>query len=140
MNAHPELKLRPDLSWILDEIVKVPHARHAVLLSDDGLPVSASDGVGRVLAETIAAITTGLQSLSRNGAEFVSDLDTPWQQTMVQYRDGYLFVIAAGNGSYLVASAGSDVEIDHFSYTMAANVKRLSDALAVDPRPSAEQA
>ncbi|WP_019070760.1 roadblock/LC7 domain-containing protein [Streptomyces hokutonensis] len=139
MNAYPESKQRPDLSWILDELVKVPHARHAVLLSADGLAMSASDGVGRVLAERIAATTTGLQSLSRNGAEFVSDLDTPWQQTMVQYRDGYLFVIAAGNGSFLVASAGTAVEIDHFSYTMADIVKRLSDALAVDPRPSAEQ-
>ncbi|MDX2531552.1 roadblock/LC7 domain-containing protein [Streptomyces scabiei] len=138
MTAYPEMS-RPDLRWMLDELVNVPHARHAVLLSTDGLAVAASDGVGRVLAETISATTSGLQALSRNGAAFVSDLDTPWQQTMVQYRDGYLFVIAAGDGSYLVASADSAVEIDHFAYAMADIVKRLSDAMTIAPRPSTSQ-
>lgn len=136
MNALPPSKARPELSWILDELVTTPHARHAVLLSADGLALAASKDVGRVLADTISASTTGLQALSRNCAQFVSDQDTPWQQTMVQYRDGFVFVIAAGNGSFLVASAAMGVEVSHFSYVMADTVKRLGDAMAVEARQS----
>ncbi|MFJ9901143.1 roadblock/LC7 domain-containing protein [Streptomyces sp. NPDC091280] len=139
MNALPKSNVRPDLSWILDELLVTPHAWHAVLLSADGLAMAASKDVGDVLADTIAASTSGLQALSRSCAEFVSDQDTPWQQTMVQYRDGYLFVIAAGNGSFLVASAGIEVEVAHFSYLMADTVKRLGDAMAVGARQHAGQ-
>ncbi|WP_406129745.1 roadblock/LC7 domain-containing protein [Streptomyces sp. NBC_00989] len=134
MNALPKSNVRPDLSWVLDELVKAPEARHAVLLSADGLAMAASKDVGDVLADTIAASTSGLQALSRNCAQFVSDQDTPWQQTMVQYRDGFLFVITAGNGSFLVASAGMHVEVANFSYLMADTVKRLGDAMAVEAR------
>ncbi|RRR69511.1 roadblock/LC7 domain-containing protein [Streptomyces sp. RP5T] len=131
--------IRTDLSWILNELVTAPHARHALLLSADGLTVAISDGVDRDLADRVAATVSGLQSLSRSGAEFVKDGGTLWQQTMVQYGDGYLFVVAAGSGAHLVASAGDLVDIGPFSYRMADTVKRLHEPLSVSPRePSAQ--
>ncbi len=137
MNNHA----RPDLSWILDELVSPPDARHAVLLSADGLQTAASAGVDRDMADQVAAIASGIQSLSRSGAKFVSNDPTPWQQTMVSYQDGYLFVIAAAKGAFLVASAGSAVDIAAFSYQMATTVKRLGPELAVAPRqPQADRA
>ncbi|MCX4853693.1 roadblock/LC7 domain-containing protein [Streptomyces canus] len=130
---------RPDLAWILDGLVNAPHARHALLLSADGLPVAHSDGCHTDLADKIAATVSGLQALSRSGGLFVSDENTTWQQTMVQYGAGYLFVIAAGSGAHLVASAGADVDIAGFSYRMADIVKRLPEALAVAPREHSPQ-
>ncbi|MFD8816137.1 roadblock/LC7 domain-containing protein [Streptomyces sp. NPDC059627] len=130
---------RPDLGWILDELVAAPHARHAVVLSADGLAVVASDGVHKDLADRISATSAGLQALSRNGAVFVRDQGTAWQQTMVQYEDGFLFVIAAGHGSHLVAAATAEVDVLGFSYRMADTVKRLGPELAVAPRHSAGQ-
>ncbi|WP_330455710.1 roadblock/LC7 domain-containing protein [Streptomyces sp. NBC_00820] len=126
--------VRPDLSWIVDNLVQFPHARHAVVLSSDGLPMVASQDVEQDLADQISATASGLQSLSRNAARFVGDETTPWQQTMVSYRGGFLFIIAAGNGCFLVASADSDVDIAAFSYQMTDVVKRLGTELSVGPR------
>jgi predicted regulator of Ras-like GTPase activity (Roadblock/LC7/MglB family) len=132
---------RPDLSWILDELVSAPEARRAVLLSADGLQTAASDGVDRDTADTVAAMASGMQSLSRNGATFVSSNKTPWQQTMVSYDDGFLFIIAAAEGAFLVVSAGPGVDIAAFSYQMTKTVERLGPELAVAPRqPQAESA
>ncbi|WP_052850276.1 roadblock/LC7 domain-containing protein [Streptomyces avicenniae] len=137
MNSHAA----PDLSWILDELVSAPGARHAVLLSADGLATAGSAGVDRDMADRVSAIASGMQSLSRSGAGFVSDDETPWQQTMVSYKDGFLFVIAAAEGSFLVASAGASVDVGAFSYQMAKTVERLGDELAVAPRqPQTERA
>ncbi|GHJ36873.1 roadblock/LC7 domain-containing protein [Streptomyces sp. TS71-3] len=131
----------PDVSWILDELVKAPHARHAVLLSADGLQRAASSEVKPDVADRVSAIASGMQSLSRNGGDFVSAKPTAWQQTMVQFQDGFLFVIAAADGAYLVASAGPDVDVSAFSYDMAKMVERLGDEMAVAPRePQAESA
>jgi predicted regulator of Ras-like GTPase activity (Roadblock/LC7/MglB family) len=125
---------RPDLSWILDELVEFPHARRAVVLSADGLRTATSRDVTPEMADRISATASGLQSLSRNAADFIGDKRTPWQQTMVQYGDGYLFVIAAGSGSFLVASAGIEVDVLAFSDRMAKVIERLGPALAVAPR------
>ncbi|MFD8262835.1 roadblock/LC7 domain-containing protein [Streptomyces griseoluteus] len=128
---------RPDLSWILNDLVTAPHARHAVLLSADGLQVAASEGVNRDLADKVSALASGVQALSRNGAEFVGSGDTPWQQTMVSYKGGFLFVIAAAQGSFLAASAGSEVDISAYGYRMTKAVERLGAELAVAPRQRA---
>jgi predicted regulator of Ras-like GTPase activity (Roadblock/LC7/MglB family) len=125
---------RPELNWILDDLVNVPHAQHALVLSADGLKLAHSEDVDRDLGDRIAATVSGLQALSRNGGVFVSDKSTTWQQTMVQYGAGYLFVIAAGSGAHLVASAGREVDVEVFSYRMEDTVKRLGREMAVAPR------
>ncbi|WP_405467419.1 roadblock/LC7 domain-containing protein [Streptomyces canus] len=131
---------RPNVAWILNELTTVDHARHALLLSADGLAVAYSKDCDKDLGDQIAAAVSGLQSLSRAGGAFVSDEgNTPWQQTMVQYRDGFLFLIAAGHGAHLVASAGIDVKIEAISYKMADVVKRLPEALAVAQREHSQQ-
>ncbi|MDX3075822.1 roadblock/LC7 domain-containing protein [Streptomyces sp. MI02-7b] len=134
------MSTRPDVSWILDDLVAVPHGRNAVLLSADGLQVAASAGVDRDLADQVAALASGMQALSRNGAGFVGDEQTPWQLTMVHYKFGFLFVIAAGAGSFLVTSAGRDVDVEGFSHRMTKAVDRLGEQLAVAPRQPAEPA
>ncbi|MGW4788585.1 roadblock/LC7 domain-containing protein [Streptomyces sp. NPDC004230] len=130
--SHP----RPDLSWILDDLVSAPHALHAVLLSADGLQVAASEKVDRDLADKVSALASGVQALSRNGSEFVGS-NTAWQQTMVSYKDGFLFVIAAAQGSFLAASARSEVDIAAYGYRMTKAVERLGAELAVAPRQRA---
>jgi predicted regulator of Ras-like GTPase activity (Roadblock/LC7/MglB family) len=130
---------RPQVAWILEELTTIGNARHALLLSADGLTVAASEGCPRDLADRVAASVSGLQSLSRAGGEFVTDEGTIWQQTMVQYRDGFLFLIAAGDGAHLVVSAGRDVKIEALSYKMADIVKRLPEALAVAAREHSQQ-
>ncbi|GGZ95074.1 dynein regulation protein LC7 [Streptomyces subrutilus] len=123
----------PDLTWILGKLVALPGARHALVASADGIVVAYSPGVDRDLADSVAAITSGMQALSRNGAAFVEE-STGWEQTMVNYAAGYLFILTASEGSYLVVSAGRDTDIEQLSYQMAKTVDGLGTALGVGPR------
>ncbi|MEU7028880.1 roadblock/LC7 domain-containing protein [Streptomyces sp. NPDC046275] len=124
----------PDTNWILNDLVTFPEARHAVVLSADGLMVGASADVDRELADTVSAIASGMQSLSKRGAAFIQNEPTPWEQTMVSFRDGFLFLLAAAEGSYLVVSAGRNVDIEALSYRMRKTIDSLGPALQVAPR------
>ncbi|MFH9561203.1 roadblock/LC7 domain-containing protein [Streptomyces globisporus] len=129
---------RPDMSWLLDNLVDYPHARHAVVLSSDGLGQHSSKNVTDDQRERISAAAAGIAALAKGAAPFASDTPTSYQMTMITYGDGYIFIIAAGEGSTLVASGGSDIDINAFSDRMTQVVVRMRNELAVGAR-QAEQ-
>ncbi|MFI1408912.1 roadblock/LC7 domain-containing protein [Streptomyces sp. NPDC020707] len=129
-------KIRPDLGPFLDELVKMPDGRFAVLLSADGLMTACSAGVPRDEADRIAAMASGIQSLSQQGGVFVNPGGSSWHQTMVSYKDGYLFIIAAAEGAILIAAAGANVDVGNFGHQMILLVRRLGESGTVEPRNS----
>lgn len=130
MNDH----MNNELGWMLDEVVKMPEARHAILLSADGMLRAYSEGIARDEAERQAAALSGLQSISRSTAEFCEREETPWQQTLVEFAGGYVFLIAAGPGAYLAVSATESVDMEAVSYRMQKLVDRLGKELTSPPR------
>lgn len=122
-----------ELGWMLDEVLRVPEARHAILLSADGMLRAHSEGIDRDEAERQAAALCGLQSISRGTAEFCAP-GSPWQQTLVEFADGYVFVVAAGSGAYLAVSTGQDVDLEGVTYSMHKLVDRLGKELTSPPR------
>ena len=86
--------MNPDLSWILNDVLQVPGAQHAILVSADGLLLASSDGIGRDDAETVAAAMSSMQSLSRAVAPFVGNGPRPWKQTLIEYDGGWIFLIS----------------------------------------------
>jgi predicted regulator of Ras-like GTPase activity (Roadblock/LC7/MglB family) len=133
MNDH----MANELGWMLDEVLKVPEARHAILLSADGMLRSHSQGITRDEAERQAAALSGLQSISRSTAEFCGDESSPWQQTLVEFTDGYVFLVAAGTGAYLAVSATQHVDMETVTYRMQKLVDRLGKELTSPPRQDA---
>ncbi|MFE3760710.1 roadblock/LC7 domain-containing protein [Streptomyces sp. NPDC059104] len=131
-----------DLSWMLEDIVhNVPRARHAVLLSADGLPRGATEGLAEKDVRTISAAMAGMQSLSRATAHFAgTDEDRQWNQTIIEFSHGWSFLIGAGQGSYLAAAAAPDVDMQQISFRMHRLVARLGTNLTSPPRVSAEDA
>lgn len=123
-----------ELGWMLDEVLKVPDARHAILLSADGMLRAHSRGIGRDEADRQAAALSGLQSISRSTAEFCTGADTPWRQTLIEFADGYVFLVAAGPGAYLAVSATADVDMEAVTYRMQKLVDRLGKQLTSPPR------
>jgi len=134
MNDH----MTNELGWMLDEVLKVPEARHAILLSADGMLRSHSQGISRDEAERQAAALSGLQSISRSTAEFCGEETSPWQQTLVEFADGYVFLVAAGAGAYLAVSATQQVDMETVTYRMQKLVDRLGKELTSPPRQSAD--
>ncbi|MFJ4688834.1 roadblock/LC7 domain-containing protein [Streptomyces sp. NPDC091377] len=128
-----------DLSWMVKDIVdNVPRARHAVVLSADGIPRGATDGLTERDVRAISAAMAGMQSLSRATSGFLGPgQGRQWNQTIVEFAHGWIFLIAAGDGAYLAAAAEPDVDIEQISYRMNRLVSRLGDNLTSAPRVSA---
>ncbi|MDP9848186.1 roadblock/LC7 domain-containing protein [Streptosporangium lutulentum] len=122
------------LSWMLNDVLDVPGARHAILLTADGMLQAHSQGISRDDADKQAAALSGLQSLSRSTAEFCADSPTTWRQTMVEFVDGYVFVIAAGPGAYLAVSSTDEADLEVVTYRMQKLIARLGKELTSPPR------
>ncbi|TXL83957.1 roadblock/LC7 domain-containing protein [Streptomyces sp. IB2014 016-6] len=126
-----------DLSGFLerDLMQRVPLSRHAVLLSTDGLMTACTSDVDRKLGEKIAAVASGMQSLSRTSSEFATgDPASKWEQTFVQFADGFLVLMAAGDGSHLAVAAAKDVDLLDLSYRMEKTVQGCKAILGQAPR------
>jgi predicted regulator of Ras-like GTPase activity (Roadblock/LC7/MglB family) len=122
------------LGWMLDDALKMPETRYAVLLSADGLLMAHSSQISLDDAERHAAGMAGLQSLARNTAEFCGDPDTMWRQTVSEFDDGYVFLVAAGPGAYLAVSATENVDMEAVSFRLQELVQRLGKELSTPPR------
>jgi predicted regulator of Ras-like GTPase activity (Roadblock/LC7/MglB family) len=125
-----------ELGWMLDEALKVPEARHAILLSADGMLRAHSQGISRDEADRQAAALSGLQSISRSTAEFCTQQGSLWRQTLVEFTDGYVFLVAAGPGAYLAVSATAEVDMEAVTFRMHKLVDRLGKELTSPPRQS----
>ncbi|MFE7169946.1 roadblock/LC7 domain-containing protein [Streptomyces sp. NPDC057616] len=126
-----------ELGWMLDEVLKVPEALHAILLSADGMLRAHSQDIGRDDAERLAAGLSGVQSISRSTAEFCGAPHTPWRQTLIEFAHGYVFLVAAGEGAYLAVSTGEDVDMEAVTYRMHKLVDRLGKELSSPARQDA---
>ncbi|MEU8932470.1 roadblock/LC7 domain-containing protein [Streptomyces sp. NPDC048409] len=125
-----------ELDWLLDDLVlRVEEVRHAVVLSNDGLAVGASTGLGREDAEHLAAVASGFNSLAKGtGRHFGAG---GVRQTMVEMDDAFLFVAAAGDGSCLAVLTAVTADIGLVGYEMARLVKRVGEHLRTAPRAAA---
>ncbi|HEU5029740.1 roadblock/LC7 domain-containing protein [Spirillospora sp. NPDC046719] len=126
------------LGWMLDDALRMPETRYAILLSADGLLMAHSERIGRDEAERQAAGMSGLQSLARSTAEFCGDAGTTWRQTVSEFDDGYVFLVAAGPGAYLAVSATQHVDMETVSFRLQELVQRLGKELTSPPRPGAD--
>ncbi|MBW1599536.1 MULTISPECIES: roadblock/LC7 domain-containing protein [unclassified Streptomyces] len=127
-----------DISWMLDSALEVPGARHAILVSADGLLMARSRDVDKDHADTVAAAMSGMQSLSRTVASFCdSSPHLRWRQTVVEFDGGWVFLISAGEGAYLAVSAAPDVDMADITFRMQQLVGQLGKAMTTPPRENA---
>ncbi|MBL1101359.1 roadblock/LC7 domain-containing protein [Streptomyces sp. NA02950] len=123
-----------DLSWMLDSALEVPGARHALLVSADGLLMARSQEVRKDEADTVAAAMSGIQSLSRTMGGFCGDPQMNWRQTLVEFDGGWVFLISAGEGAYLAVSSAPDVDMADITFRMQQLVGQLGKVLTTPPR------
>ncbi|MEU6663414.1 roadblock/LC7 domain-containing protein [Streptomyces sp. NPDC046821] len=122
-----------ELDWLLDDLVlRVTELRHAVVLSNDGLAVGASNGLGREDAEHLAAVASGFHSLAKGAGRHFGVGGV--RQTMVEMDEGFLFVAAAGDGSCLAVLSTADADMGLVAYEMARMVKRVGEHLYTPAR------
>ena len=121
------------LDWLLDDLVmRVPHITRAVFLSQDGLALGASRGLGQADSEHLAALAAGFNSLARGAGRHFGGGDV--RQTIIEMSSGFLFVSAAGQGTCLAVLTGAEADIGQVAYEMAVLVQRTGDHLQVNMR------
>ncbi|MPY58868.1 roadblock/LC7 domain-containing protein, partial [Streptomyces spongiae] len=125
-----------ELDWLLDDLVlHVGDVRHAVVLSNDGLAVGASTGLEREDAEHLAAVASGFHSLAKGAGRHFGVGGV--RQTLVEMDDGFLFVVAAGDGSCLAVLTAVTADIGLVAFEMARLVKRVGEHLHTPLRAAA---
>jgi predicted regulator of Ras-like GTPase activity (Roadblock/LC7/MglB family) len=141
LGAYVSDEQRPDpgaavdtgLGWLLDDLVaRVAHIDRALILSRDGLVVSASSGFGQADAEHMSALAASFQSLARGASERFGGGSV--RQTIIEMDSAFLFVTAADQGSCLAVLSPASADVGLVAYEMTILVKRVGQHLAVAPR------
>ena len=129
----PRTSSAQDLNWLITNFVeRVPAVAHAIVVSADGLPLAFSAGFPEDRADQLAAVTSGLTSLTQ-GAARVFEAGSVLQ-TVVEMEGGLLLVMAISNGSSLAVLAASDCDMGLVAYEMTLLVERVGRALTPGPR------
>ena len=117
-----------NFNWLIDNFVdSTAGVTDALAVSSDGLLIAASKTLDRASAEQVAAIVTGLVSLS-DGASRTFGFDG-LQQVIVSMRGGFLFVSSISEGSALGAVATAACDIGSVGYQTSLLVERAGGML-----------
>ncbi len=117
-----------DLTWLATSFAqRIAGVRDVLVLSTDGLVLASSKGLDRDVAETLAAVTSGLASLTAGAARHLQAGQV--NQVIVEMDDGYLFVTTISEGSALAVMAGPDCDIGLVGYEMSMLVARIGQVL-----------
>lgn len=117
-----------DLGWLLANFAdRVPGVAHAVAVSADGLLLASSRDLPRDRADQLAAIASGLVSLTQGAARCFEGGAV--LQTVVEMDNGFLFLMNVSNGSVLGVVAEATCDIGLIGYEMALLVSRTEATL-----------
>jgi uncharacterized protein len=117
-----------DLNWLLTNFAeRIVGASSAVVVTTDGLVLARSDKIARDTADTLAAITSGLASLTEGAAECFGA--GPVSQLIVEMHGGYLFVTSISDTSALAVMCEPDCDIGLIGYEMSLIVERIGQVL-----------
>ena len=122
-----------NLNWLVSNFTKsVPGAAHAIVVSADGLLMAVSERLDRARADTLAAVASGLASLTQGSARLFGGGTVT--QTVVEMERGYLLVMAVSDGSCLAVLAAPSCDLGIIGYEMALLVARTGAVLTPELR------
>lgn len=117
-----------DLTWLVTTFAeRIAGVRDVLVLSTDGLVLASSSGLDRDVAETLAAVTSGLASLTAGAARHLKGGHV--NQVIVEMDEGFLFVTTISEGSALAVMAGPECDIGLVGYEMSMLVARIGQVL-----------
>nr|WP_210732192.1 roadblock/LC7 domain-containing protein [Cellulomonas denverensis] len=113
---------------MLDNFVRtVPGTRHTLVVSADGLLMAMSEQLDRTSGDQLAAIVSGMSSLTRGAARQLRAGDV--RQAIVEMDNLFLFLMSVSNGSVLAVVADATCDVGLIGYEMAMLVSRTEATL-----------
>jgi predicted regulator of Ras-like GTPase activity (Roadblock/LC7/MglB family) len=124
---------RADFAWLLNDFVtKVHGVTHALIMSSDGFPLTASESVTPDDSEQLAAISSGLLSLAGNAASLFGKGGC--EQIIIRLTRGYFLFMGIGVGAGLAVLTGPECDMKVVAYEMTQFVKNAGHALTPEIR------
>jgi predicted regulator of Ras-like GTPase activity (Roadblock/LC7/MglB family) len=119
--------------WLITDFTeRVPGVAHAVVVSADGLPLSASARLPQDSAEQLAAVASGLGSLTQGAARcFEAGVV---RETVVEMERGVMLLMAVSDGCALAVLAAPHCDIGQVAYEMALLVERVGQLFTPELR------
>ena len=117
-----------DLNWLVTDFAeRVPSIAHAIVVSSDGLPMAFSEGIPTDRVDQLAAVTSGLTSLTQGAARiFQAGAVT---QVVVEMQEGLLIEMAISGASTLAVLAATDCDLGLVAYEMTLLAEKVRGTL-----------
>lgn len=131
MTAHEQISRR--FGWLVTDFAeRVTGVAHAIVVSADGLLLTASDKLPRDRADQLAAVASGLASLTQGAAKcFEAGQVT---ETIVEMERGSLLQMGISDGSCLTVLAAPQCDMGLIAYEMTMLVERVGQILTPELR------
>lgn len=115
-------------NWLLSSFAEsTVGVDQAICVSADGLLMALSSQLDRGEADKLAAIVSGLRSLSEGASRVMGRGGV--NQVIVEMREGYLFASTIGHGSSLGVLTAANVDLGLVGYAMTLFVQRVGTQL-----------
>jgi predicted regulator of Ras-like GTPase activity (Roadblock/LC7/MglB family) len=117
-----------NFNWLLENFVSsVPGVRHTLVVSADGLLMAMSDDLDRTSGDQLAAIVSGMSSLTRGASRHLDAGEV--RQAIVEMDSLFMFLMSVSDGSVLAVVADSTCDVGLIGYEMALLVSRTETTL-----------
>jgi predicted regulator of Ras-like GTPase activity (Roadblock/LC7/MglB family) len=128
------------LDWLLETLLaRTPGARHALVLSRDGLKLCLSSGLSIDQGDQLAAIASGIQALAHGASIEFGDGTGGVRQSMTEFHGGVLFIVEAGEGAHLAVIGEEYADAGVIGHRMSELVEQIGGRLRADPRTGARE-
>jgi uncharacterized protein len=111
--------------FLLDELCEVRGIDHAVAVSGDGLVMAASSALNPDNADQVAAITSGLSSLTWGACRLMNAGEV--ESTVIDMTSGVMIIMAINERSILTVLADKHAELGQVVYEMDMLIQRAGE-------------
>jgi predicted regulator of Ras-like GTPase activity (Roadblock/LC7/MglB family) len=118
-----------NLNWLLQSFVeKIPGVIDAAVVSADGLLMAMSPGIGRAGGDQLAAIASGLTSMTAGAARCFGGGNV--NQIVVELDEGYMLFMSISDGSSFAVLAAKTCDTGLVAYEMTMLTKRVGNVMS----------
>ncbi|WP_447003109.1 roadblock/LC7 domain-containing protein [Saccharothrix isguenensis] len=119
--------------WLVGNFAeRVPGVAHAVVISVDGLLLTASSGLPDDRADQLAAIAAGVASLTESAARCFDGGGV--LRSVVEMQYGIMLLMSIRDGSCLAVLAAPDADVGQVAYEMTVVVDQVGQLLTPELR------